>query len=57
MFAKIIKKIVWGYFYISLHNRKVGHAECLGLVNNKEDVGLAYVIEKYNVRGVLVMII
>ena len=23
----------------------------------KEDVGLAYVIEKYNIRGVLVMII
>ena len=31
------------------------------LVNNdpivKEDIGLAYVIEKYNIRGVLVMII
>ena len=29
----------------------------LALYQRKEDVGLAYVIEKYDIRGVLVMII
>ena len=43
--------------FFNVLDGKWNEFKCLAICINKEDVGLAYVIEKYDIRGVLVMII